>query len=127
MWKEQGMLYHTLYQLIPEMIIKSSKKFIFPSNCPSCGSKTIKDYNEITKKQDAVRRCASEGYDCEKIAIEKIKHFVSKDAFNIDGLGKKIVENFWNLKLIKFPYDIINKDYKKIEELEDKLARKLLN
>ena len=97
---------------------KGSKKFIFPSNCPSCGSKTIKDYNEITKKQDAVRRCASEGYDCEKIAIEKIKHFISKDAFNIDGLGKKIVENFWNLKLIKFPYDIFNLDYKKIEELE---------
>ena len=97
---------------------KGSKRFIFPSNCPSCGSKTIKDYNEITKKQDAVRRCASEGYDCEKIAIEKIKHFISKDAFNIDGLGKKIIENFWNLRLIKFPYDIFNLDYKKIEKLE---------
>ena len=39
----------------------NERKFIFPLNCPSCGSKTIKDYNEITKKQDAVRRCASEG------------------------------------------------------------------
>ncbi len=97
---------------------KSSKKFIFPLNCPSCGSKTIKDFNEITKKQDAVRRCTSEGYDCEKIAVEKIKHFVSKEAFNIDGLGKKIVENFWNLKLIKLPQDIFNLNYKKIEKLE---------
>ena len=97
---------------------KSSKKFIFPLNCPSCGSKTIKDYNEITKKEDAVRRCSSEGYECEKIAIEKIKHFVSKEAFNIDGFGKKIVENFWNLKLIKLPQDVFNLDYDKIEQLE---------
>ena len=97
---------------------KNSKKFIFPLNCPSCGNRTIKDYNEITKKQDAVRRCASEGYECEKIAIEKIKHFVSKEAFNIDGFGKKIVKNFWNLKLIRLPQDIFNLDYDKIEELE---------
>ena len=86
--------------------------------CPSCSSKTLKDFNETTKKQDAVRRCISEGYECEKIAIEKIKHFVSKEAFNIDGLGKKIIENFWNLKLIKLPQDIFNLDYKKLEKLE---------
>ena len=111
--------------VIPHVILvnfkkrkKNSKKFIFPLYCPSCGSKTIKDFNEITKKQDAVRRCTSEGYDCEKIAIEKIKHFVSKEAFNIDGLGKKIVENFCNLKLIKLPQDIFNLDYNKIEKLE---------
>ena len=97
---------------------KSSKKFIFPITCPSCGNKTVKDYNEITKRQDAVRRCISESYECEKIAIEKIKHFVSKEAFNIDGFGKKIVENFWNLKLIKLPQDIFNLDYVKIEKLE---------
>ena len=97
---------------------KNSKKFNFPLICPSCGNKTVKDYNEITKKKDAVRRCASEGYECEKIAIEKIKHFVSKEAFNIDGLGKKIVENFWNLKLIRFPQDIFNFNYDKIEKLE---------
>ena len=97
---------------------KSSKKFIFPLSCPSCGNKTVKDYNEITKRQDAVRRCISEAYECEKIAIEKIKHFVSKEAFNIDGFGKKIVENFWNLKLIRLPQDIFNLDFKKIEKLE---------
>ena len=97
---------------------KKSKKFIFPLNCPSCGSKTIKDFNETTKKQDAVRRCTSEEYECEKIAIEKIKHFVSKEAFNIEGLGKKIIENFWNLKLIKLPQDIFNLDYSVIEKLE---------
>ena len=97
---------------------KDSLKFVFPENCPSCGSKTIKEFNIITKKKDAVRRCASEGYECEKIAIEKIKHFVSKDALNIDGFGKKIVENFWKIKLIKLPQDIFKLDFKKIEKLE---------
>ena len=97
---------------------KSSDKFIFPSKCPSCGSKTIKEYNLITKKKDAVRRCSSEGFECEKVAIEKIKHFVSKEAFNIDGFGKKIVENFWKKNLIKLPQDIFNLDYKKIENMD---------
>ena len=97
---------------------KDSKKFTFPIHCPSCGSKTVKDFNETTKKQDAVRRCLSEGYECKKIAIEKIKHFVSKEAFNIDGFGKKIVENFWHLNLIKLPQDIFKLDYEKIKVLE---------
>ncbi len=98
--------------------IKGSKKFVFPNKCPSCGSQTVKEYNLITKKKDAVRRCTSEGFDCEKISIEKLKHFVSKEAFNIDGFGKKIVENFWNLKLIRLPQDIFELDYNKIENLD---------
>ncbi|MFL2897262.1 MAG: NAD-dependent DNA ligase LigA [Candidatus Pelagibacter sp.] len=97
---------------------KNSKKFIFPHICPSCGSKTVKDFNFTTKKEDAVRRCSSEGYECEKMSIEKIKHFVSKEAFNIEGFGKKIVENFWNLKLIRLPYDIFKLDFVKIEGLD---------
>ena len=95
---------------------KISKKFVFPTKCPSCGSKTVKEFNLITKKNDAVRRCSSEGYECEKVAIEKIKHFVSKDAFNIEGFGKKIVENFWKLKLLRLPQDIFNLKYDKIEK-----------
>ena len=65
-----------------------------------------------------MRRCSSEGYECDKVSIEKIKHFISKEAFNIDGLGKKIVENFWDLRFIKFPQDIFKLDYNKIESLE---------
>jgi DNA ligase (NAD+) len=95
-----------------------TKKFLFPTLCPSCGSKTIKEYNNITKKNDAVRRCSSEGFECEKVAIEKIKHFVSKEAFNIDGFGKKIVEKFWDLKLVRYPQDIFKLDYNKIEKLD---------
>ena len=94
------------------------KKFLFPKSCPSCGSNVVKEFNKITKKHDAVQRCSSEGYKCEKIAIEKIKHFVSKDALNIEGLGKKVVEKFWDLKFIRLPDDIFNLDYNKIEKLE---------
>ena len=95
-----------------------SKKFLFPKSCPSCGSKTIKEFNILTKKKDAVRRCSSEGYYCEKVSIEKLKHFISKEALNIEGFGKKIVENFWNLKLIRFPQDIFKLDYHKIKNLD---------
>ena len=97
---------------------KESKKYEFPEKCPSCGSKTIKEFNNTTKKIDAVRRCVSEGYDCEKVAIEKLKHFVSKEAFNIDGFGKKIVENFWEQKFLRFPQDIFRLNYNKLEDLE---------
>ena len=95
-----------------------SKKFTFPNKCPSCNSRTIKEFNKITKKVDAVRRCSSEDFYCDKISIEKLKHFVSKEAFNIDGLGKKIVEEFWKLKLIRLPQDIFKLKYDKIEKLE---------
>ena len=106
---------------------KDSKKFEFPKICPSCGAKTIKDFNTITKKEDAVRRCSSERYECEKIAIEKIKHFVSKEAFNIEGFGKKIVENFWNLNLIKLPQDIFKLDFNRIENLEGWGKQSIIN
>ncbi len=94
-----------------------SKKFNFPKKCP-CGFDTIKEFNKITKKYDAVRRCPDKGFECEKIAVEKIKHFISKDAMNIDGLGKKVVEKFWDLKFIKLPQDIYNLDYQKISSLD---------
>ena len=95
----------------------NSKKFNFPKKCP-CGFETTKDFNKITKKFDAVRRCPDRGFDCDRMAIERIKHFVSKEAFNIEGFGKKIVENFWNLNLIKLPQDIFKLEYKKIENLD---------
>ena len=96
---------------------KNSKKFIFPTKCP-CGSDTIKEINANTKKTDAVRRCLDKENKCQFIAKEKLKHFVSKDAFNIEGLGKKVIDQFWDLSLIKNPSDIYILNYKKIESLE---------
>ncbi len=95
----------------------TSKKFIFPKKCP-CGYETIKEFNKTTKKFDAVRRCPDRGFECNRIAKEKLKHFVSKEAFNIDGFGKKIVEKFWELSLIKLPQDIFKLDYARIEKLD---------
>ena len=98
--------------------LSNSKKYIFPEKCPSCGLKIVKEFNSLTKKYDAVRRCPSEANNCEKIAVEKIKHFISKDALNIDGLGKKVVEKFWELKFIRFPQDIFKLNYQRIQKLD---------
>ena len=95
---------------------KKSKKFIFPSKC-LCGAETKKEISISTKKLDAVRRCLK-GYNCRFTAKEKLKHIVSKEAFNIDGLGKKVIEQFWDLKLVKKPSNIFELDYDKIKKLE---------
>jgi len=97
---------------------KNTKKFDFPDKCPSCGSKTIKEFNYSTKKKDAVTRCPDLKFNCKEILREKLKHFVSKDALNIDGFGKKIIQNFWDLNMIKYPADIFNLNFKKISNFE---------
>ena len=92
------------------------KKFIFPNKC-LCGSETLKEFSKSTKKLDAVRRCGK-GYGCDFIAKERLKHIVSKEAFNIDGLGKKVIEQFWDLNFIKEPSDIFALNYDRIKKLE---------
>ena len=94
----------------------NSIKFIFPTKC-LCGAETKKEFSRSTKKHDAVRRCPK-GYDCKFTAKEKLKHIVSKEAFNIEGLGKKVIEQFWELGLIKQPVNIFDLDYKKIKNIE---------
>ena len=95
---------------------KESSKYVFPDKC-LCGAKTQKEISTSTKKEDAVRRCVR-GYDCNFTAREKLKHIVSKEAFNIEGLGKKVIDQFWDLKLIKIPSDIFKLNYNEIEKLE---------
>ena len=109
--------------VIPQVVLvdkskrnKNSKKFIFPRKC-LCGSKTTKEFSKSANKLDAIRRC-TKGYNCDFTAKEKLKHIVSKEAFNIDGLGKKVVEQLWDLNLIKKPSDIFELNYKKIKLLE---------
>ena len=95
---------------------KNSKEFQFPKKC-LCGAITTKEISKTTKKEDAVRRC-NRGYDCQFTVKEKLKHMVSKDAFNIDGLGKKVIDNFFELDLIKEPADIFKLNFDKILKLE---------
>ena len=97
---------------------KNVKFFFFPSTCPSCGTKVVKDYNKITKKIEAVTRCPDINFDCKEILKEKLKHFASKDAFNIEGMGKKVIQNFWDIKMIKFPADIFSLNFEKIKDLD---------
>jgi len=77
----------------------NSIPFIFPDTCPICDSKAIRDEGE------AIRRCTG-GLKCSAQALERLRHFVSRNAFDIDGFGKKQVEAFWEKGVVKSPVDI---------------------
>ena len=78
---------------------QNTKKYSPPEFCPSCGNNAIKPLDE------AIRRCIA-GVICPAQSIEKLKHFVSKNAFDIDGLGDKLIEMLFNEKIISDFNDI---------------------
>ena len=81
-----------------EKEIKIQKNLFFHKNVRRVDQKQVKEFNYNTKKKDAVTRCPDPKFNCKEILREKLKHFVSKDALNIEGLGKKVVDNFWDKK-----------------------------
>ena len=77
----------------------------FPHFCPACGSHAVREENEKTGRRDAVRRCTG-GLICPAQATEKLKHFVSRNAFDIEGFGDKQVDAFYKDGLVMSPADI---------------------
>ncbi len=85
--------------VLAERRSKDSKPYVFPDQCPECGSLAMREEGEV------VRRCTG-GLICPAQAVERLKHFVSRNAFDIDGLGGKHIETFWDEKLLATPGDI---------------------
>lgn len=90
-----------IVSVIKEKRPQDSKEFIFPTTCPICGAHAIREEDE------AVRRCTG-GLTCPAQAKERIIHFVSRDAFDITGLGSSIIEDFYNDGILKNPADIFS-------------------
>ena len=104
---------------VPETRQKRAKSYKFPEKCPVCGSHAVREVNEKTGKVDAVRRCTG-GLICAAQRAERLKHFVSRNAFDIEGMGDKVVEEFLELGFISSPPDIftLEKRKVKVDELE---------
>lgn len=92
--------------VIPQVVSVLTEKrstelpeFQFPTVCPECGAHAIREEDE------AVRRCTG-GLSCPAQAVERLRHFVSREAFNIEGLGDKVIDEFYKEGIIKTPYDI---------------------
>jgi DNA ligase (NAD+) len=86
-------------EVVAEKRIENSAAFSYPSFCPACGSHAVREEGEVA------RRCTG-GLICPSQAVERLKHFVSRLAFDIEGLGSKIIEEFYAEGLIKTPADI---------------------
>ncbi|MFG1431031.1 NAD-dependent DNA ligase LigA [Xanthobacter sp. V2C-8] len=88
--------------------------YVFPTVCPVCGSHAVREVNPRTGRQDSARRCTG-GVICAAQAIENLNHFVSKSAFDIDGLGEAQIQRFFEMKLIATPYDIFTLESRQID------------
>ena len=101
-----------------------SKPYEFPTLCPACGSHATRELNPRSGKEDAIRRCTG-GLICPAQAVERLKHFVSRDALDIDGLGDKQIEFFHaDPELpVREPADIFTlaaRDAANLKKLKDK-------
>ncbi|MCB9994274.1 MAG: NAD-dependent DNA ligase LigA [Hyphomicrobiaceae bacterium] len=94
-----------IVRVIPEKRPAGSEPYVFPEFCPVCGSPAVQEINEKTGKPDAVKRCTGD-LICPAQSVEQLKHFVARDALDIDGLGSELIELFHDEDLIKSPADL---------------------
>ena len=108
--------------IVPDKRPKGAKPFKFPEVCPVCGSHAVRETNEKTGRIDVVRRCTG-GLICQAQRVERLKHFVSRNAFDIEGLGEKHIQAFYDDKIIQSPEDIFtleSRDAKANTKLEER-------
>jgi DNA ligase (NAD+) len=98
---------------------KSAKPYKFPDRCPICHSHAVREVDEKTGKQDVDRRCTG-GLICDAQTVERLKYFVARDAFDIEGLGGTMIELFHGKGLLKEPADIFA-----LTEQPDKVSKVL--
>jgi DNA ligase (NAD+) len=94
-----------IVRVIPEKRPRGAKVYAFPDKCPACGSNAVREVDEKTGKTDVDRRCTG-GLICPAQAVERLKHFVSRLAFDIEGLGGTYIELFHEKGMIAEPADI---------------------
>jgi DNA ligase (NAD+) len=95
---------------------KKAKPYEFPTKCPVCGSDAVREHDEASGRPDSVRRCTG-GFICKAQAVEHLKLFTSRRAFDIDGLGEKQIEFFHDKGWVKEPADIFTLERKHRKEL----------
>jgi DNA ligase (NAD+) len=94
-----------ILRVILEKRPRETRPYKFPSKCPVCGSHAVREVDEKTGKEDVDRRCTG-GLICDAQSVERLKYFVSRDAFDIEGLGGTYIELFHEKGLLKEPADI---------------------
>jgi DNA ligase (NAD+) len=94
-----------IVRVVSSPYAEGEHEYEFPHLCPACGSAATREFDEASGEWDAARRCSG-SLICPAQAIERLKHFVSRKAMDIDGLGEKQIELFYKEGLVETPSDI---------------------